>query len=172
MQKCYIIGIVRKLDLTTSHVATFYLITKRGHPFYLSFTGKAMIRTMNDLKTQVFSFSHKAKFWTPTAFVILKESPHPFSQEIIFYKDYWKIWMWTRDFMVRRNSSRALSSSRVFVEAIPNLVVMNPESKILRHPTLHKRLALLLGWLSSGGHIGMDLPKISAYKHGSALFPW
>jgi hypothetical protein len=58
----------------------------------------------------------------------------------------------------------------MFVEVIPNLIVMNPESKILRRPALHESLALFLRWLPLGGYIGMDPLKFSAQKRGSALF--
>jgi len=69
-----------KIDLTTSHVATLSLVTKRGHPFYLSFTDKAMIRAVNDFKDlSIFLFSQSKILDTD------------FFSEIIFRKDHRKV---------------------------------------------------------------------------------
>jgi len=51
-----------RLVLTTSHVATFSLVIKRGHPFNLSFTDKAMVFAVNKLKTKYFPFHTKQNF--------------------------------------------------------------------------------------------------------------
>jgi hypothetical protein len=91
MHKRYIIGIVRKTWLDNKPCSHILLSYKMWPPF-LSFiywqSHDSCSEWFKDLSIFLFS---QSKILDVDCIRDIKESPHPFSQEIIFRKDYWKV---------------------------------------------------------------------------------